>query len=89
MYLEEGALIEEIFLNFNKSTGRYLVNKSIHETRKHKWLDKYTLELKFKVFNNYELERLIMSYGESAKIIEPRHLTEKIKERLLKVFENY
>lgn len=86
---EEGAPIETIVLNFNQLTGRYMVNKSIHETQKHKWLDENTLELKIKVVKNYELERLILSYGESVKVIEPHNLREKIKERLLKGFENY
>jgi predicted DNA-binding transcriptional regulator YafY len=81
--------LQEVILHFNQLTGKYMENKSIHETQKHKWLDANTFELKIKVILNYELERLILSYGESVKVVEPQILKEKIKERLLKGWENY
>jgi predicted DNA-binding transcriptional regulator YafY len=84
-----GATLENVILHFNQLTGKYMENKSIHETQKHKWIDEFTLELKIKVMPNYELERLILSYGESVKVVEPQYLKDKIKERLLKGFENY
>jgi predicted DNA-binding transcriptional regulator YafY len=83
------AVLEDVVLNFNQLTGKYMENKSIHETQKHKWIDEFTLELKIKVMPNYELERLILSYGESVKVIEPQHLKDRIKERLLKGLNNY
>ena len=83
------AVLENVVLHFNQLTGKYMENKSIHETQKHKWIDEFTLELKIKVMPNYELERLILSYGESVKVIEPQYLQDKIKERLLKGLENY
>lgn len=85
----EGAILENVVLHFNQLTGKYMENKSIHETQKHKWIDENTLEVKIKVMVNYELERLILSYGESVRVVEPHHLKEKIKERLLKCVENY
>lgn len=74
--------LEEIVLHFNKLTGKYMENKPIHETQKHKWLNEETLEVKIKIIPNYELERLILSYGESVKIIEPKDLRERIKNRV-------
>lgn len=85
----ENEPIEEVVLHFNQLTGKYMANKSIHETQKHKWIDEITLELKIKVVLNYELERLILSYGESVKVISPIHLQNTIKERLWKGVENY
>lgn len=77
----DGALEEEIVLQFDELTGKYMENKPIHETQKHKWVgDKF--ELKIKLIINYELERLILSYGDCVKVIAPDHLKEKIKERL-------
>lgn len=74
--------LEEIVLQFNQLTGKYMENKPIHETQKHKWQNEETLEVKIKVFPNYELERLILSYGDSVKVIEPKYLREKIKNRI-------
>jgi predicted DNA-binding transcriptional regulator YafY len=85
----EGAVLENVALHFNQLTGRYMENKSIHETQKHKWIDENTLEVKIKVMVNYELERLLLSYGESVTVLEPQHLREKIKKRLLNGLNNY
>lgn len=81
--------IENVVLHFNQLTGKYMENKSIHETQKHKWIDENTLEVKIKVMVNYELERLILSYGESVIVLEPQHLKERIKSRLLNSLNNY
>ena len=85
----EGAELENVVLHFNQLTGRYMENKSIHETQKHKWLDEATLEVKIKVMVNYELERLLLSYGESVTVLEPQNLKERIKSRLLNGLNNY
>jgi predicted DNA-binding transcriptional regulator YafY len=85
----EDAVLENVVLHFNQLTGRYMENKSIHETQKHKWIYENTLEVKIKVMVNYELERLILSYGESVKVIEPQLLKEKIENRLKLGFEQY
>ncbi|EAZ94704.1 hypothetical protein FBBAL38_13000 [Flavobacteria bacterium BAL38] len=74
--------LEEIVLHFNQLTGKYMENKPIHETQKHKWLNEETLEIKIKVIPNYELERLILSYGDSVKVMEPKDLRQRIKNRV-------
>ena len=81
--------IEEVILHFNSLTGRYMENKSIHETQKHKWLDENTFEVRIKVYLNYELERLILSYGDSVKVISPIKLQDIIKQRLKAGFQLY
>ena len=85
----ENAILETVILHFNQLTGKYMENKSIHETQKHKWIDENTLEVKINVMINYELERLILSYGESVKVIEPQLLMKKIQNRLKLGFEQY
>lgn len=81
--------IEEVVLHFNHLTGKYMENKSIHETQKHKWIDENTFEVRIKVYLNYELERLILSYGESVKVLYPIKLKELINERLKKASTLY
>jgi predicted DNA-binding transcriptional regulator YafY len=85
----EGAVLENVILHFNQLTGRYMENKSIHETQRHNWINADVLELKIKVVLNYELERLILSYGDSVTVIEPQHLIDKIKLRVNKTLLNY
>jgi len=81
--------IEEVILHFNQLTGRYMENKSIHETQRHKWIDESTLEVRIKVYLNYELERLILSYGDSVKVIQPQYLIDKIKARVSETLNKY
>jgi len=81
--------IEEVILHFNQLTGMYMENKSIHETQRHKWIDDDAFEVRIKVYLNYELERLILSYGESVKVIQPQQLIEKISLRLAKGSQQY
>lgn len=85
----ENSAIEEVILHFNSLTGKYMENKSLHETQKHKWLDVSTFEVKIKVLLNYELERLILSYGDSVKVIAPSILSEKIQQRLTYSLKQY
>ncbi len=74
---------KEIVFHFNQLTGKYMESKPIHETQKHKWIDDNILEVKISVIINYELERLILSYGESIKVISPQSSKEKLKLRIV------
>ena len=76
------AAIENVVLHFNQLTGKYMESKSMHETQKHKWIDENTLEVRIKVYLNYELERFVLSYGESVKVIQPINLKNRIIERI-------
>ena len=85
----EGAVLETVILHFKQLTGRYMENKSIHETQKHRWLDADTLEVQIKVIVNYELERLILGYAGSVRVEKPQHLQDTIKTRLMEGLNNY
>ena len=76
------ANLEEIILHFYGITGRYVENKPIHGSQKSKWLDNNTLEVKLCLIINYELERLILSYGPSTKVISPLKLYQSVCEKL-------
>jgi hypothetical protein len=45
-------------------------------------MNQETLSVTLKVFINYELERTILSYSDSVRIISPRSLQVKIYEKL-------
>lgn len=85
----EKGKTEKIVLHFFGKTGKYMDSKPLHGSQKAKWIDKTTLEVSLQVMINYELERLILSYGESVKVISPNKLEESIKLRLSSAFKNY
>jgi predicted DNA-binding transcriptional regulator YafY len=76
-----GRQPETIRLNFYGLTGKYIESKPLHGSQKHKWIDDATLEVTLQVIINYELERLIISYGETVKVHQPKSLAHTIRDR--------
>ena len=72
---------EEIHLLFSKRQAPYIITKPIHETQKHYELEDGLL-VKIKVIPNFDLEQLILSFGEGVKVLLPIHLKEKISARI-------
>ena len=64
------------------ATGHYIESNTIHPYQKNKWLNTDTLEVNVDLIVNYELERFILSYTDSVKIINSKWLIDKIKERM-------
>lgn len=85
----ENQPIETVKLLFFGNTGKYVESKPLHGSQKSKWLDENTLEVNIEVIPNFELERLILSFGESVEITKPESLKHKIKSRLNSSFELY
>ncbi len=63
--------------------------KPLHGSQKSKWLDKNTLEVSLKIIINYELERLILSYADSGKVITPKTLAASITNKLKEAYNKY
>jgi predicted DNA-binding transcriptional regulator YafY len=78
---------EEIKLLFSSDIAPYVSTKPLHLSQKTKQLDS-GLEVRIKVIPNFELESLILSFGENVKIIEPEWFKNKIKDRQLKAVEH-
>lgn len=73
---------KKIILHFYGKTGKYMETKPIHGSQKSNWINNDTLELKLNLIINYELERLILSYADTVKVIYPLELEKRIQERL-------
>jgi len=85
----ENAVVENITLHFYGKTGNYMETKPLHGSQKSKWIDSNTLEVRLDVIVNYELERLILSYADSVKVIKPVALNKQITNRLKDAINNY
>lgn len=75
--------IEEIKLLFSSSLAPYITTKPLHATQKEK-LTEDGLEVRINVIPNYELESLILSYGEHVQVLAPGWLASKISARIAK-----
>ncbi len=80
---------EIINLQFYGKTGHYIETKPLHGSQKSNWLDKETLEVRLEVIPNYELERLILSYGESVKVFGPNSFKKVLQERIKASLNHY
>lgn len=60
----------------------YVITKPLHPTQRTTTQDDGTAVLKIQVIPNFELETLILSFGENIQIIEPKEFGEKIKNRV-------
>lgn len=85
----DGQEMEKVVLHFFGRTGKYIETKPLHGSQKSIWIDPETLEVKLEVIPNYELERLILSYAESVKVIAPEFLKEKIMNRHREAIQQY
>ncbi len=71
----------EIKLWFSPSQAPYIVTKPIHPTQKSKNTED-GLEVTIKVVPNYELEKLILSFGETVKVLSPKSFQKTILGRI-------
>ena len=81
--------IEEIELLFTKEQANYIKTKPLHGTQRAKQIDTGELLVKLKLIPNYELEMLLLAFGEKVKVISPRYLESRIKERLNTALKQY
>lgn len=75
--------IQEVVLQFSPELAPYIQTKPIHPTQsKPKFLESGEMVITIKVIPNYELERLILSYGERVKVIAPSSIKNSIQSRV-------
>ena len=67
----------------------YVRTKPLHGTQKKVSEDATGAVITIEVYLNYELEQLILSFGENMEVLEPEWFREKIKMRIGKGLERY
>lgn len=71
------------------SSWPYIKTKPLHGTQRIVEETPEGATISIDVILNYELEQLILSYGEAVKVISPVSFRDKIKQRVEKLMENY
>jgi predicted DNA-binding transcriptional regulator YafY len=82
------APIETIKIKIEETLVPYIKTKPLHPTQAYQQ-ENGMHRITIKVIPNYELESLLLSYGEKIKILEPVSLVEKMKSRIEKMKNNY
>lgn len=82
--------VQNIELRFNRANAPYVLTKPIHNSQKIiKKHDDGSVTIGVELHVNYELERLILGFGESVQVIKPSRLRRRIKSKLKKALDVY
>jgi len=87
--IEDEKNIERITLKVKNTLYPYIQTKPIHGSQKQKELGESHTIITLDIIPNYELESLLLSYGEGIEVISPMSLREKIKNRAESILFNY
>ncbi|MBL7766298.1 MAG: WYL domain-containing protein [Chitinophagaceae bacterium] len=87
--LENNGNIEHIVLRISNTLYPYIQTKPLHGSQKLKGNEKAHTLISLDLIPNYELESLILSYGEGVEVIEPKFLRDRIKNRIKAINKNY
>lgn len=86
----KNSKIEKVVLQFSKDIAPYIKTKPIHPTQsKPVFSENGYMTISIKVIPNYELERLILSFGDKVKIISPDSVKNIIVSRIKNSFNQY
>jgi len=84
----DGTELQEIALKFSPEVAPYVITKPIHPSQKHK-NDPSGLEVRILVFPNFELEKLILLFGDQVRVISPVDFKERISQRIKSASHHY
>ena len=87
--LPKNATLEKIELKVDVDLFPYIKTKPIHGSQKIKEKKESYVVIELKLIPNYELESLILSFGEAMTVLSPQVLREWLKNRIQKNLNNY
>jgi len=85
----EGETVEIRIFITDEEQAAYIRTKPMHQTQKQVKQVEGGFETSIKVIPNYELEKLILSFGERVKVVEPEEFRERISEKVRRMGELY
>ncbi len=87
--VEKDVKPDKILLKISHELFPYIETKPLHGSQKIKVKTNDYVLIEIEVIPNYELESLILSFGEGLEVISPETLRQKIKKRLNLQVEKY
>jgi predicted DNA-binding transcriptional regulator YafY len=80
---------EKVLLSFSPLQGKYIKTVPIHHSQLIVKDTKNELKVSLELVINHELKMQLLSYGENVKVLQPKKLTEEIKESAKKMAKLY
>ncbi|WP_246200065.1 helix-turn-helix transcriptional regulator [Maribacter luteus] len=86
--IKEGR-VETIEMKVSKKLWPYIETKPLHGSQKKKHTDIEYVYMTLEVIPNFELEKLILSYGDDIEVLSPEYFRDKIRFRLIECKKHY
>ena len=80
---------EKVLLSFSPLQGKYVKTVPIHHSQEIVKDSKNELKVSLELVINHELKMQLLSYGENVKVLQPKKLTEEIKDSAKKMAKLY
>jgi len=87
--VDKDGSTEKIELKISNNLYPYIRTKPLHGSQKQKGITETYTTIELELIPNYELESLILSFGEGIEVVSPKTLRERIKSRLELTTKNY
>ncbi len=87
--LNNEEVVQNIVLKVSNALFPYIQTKPIHGSQKVKEQGASHMLITLDLIPNYELETMILSYGEGMELLQPKSLRDKIKKRVELLNKNY
>ncbi len=82
--------LQNIKLSVDKHNAPYVLTKPFHQSQEVlETKEDGSIVINIKVHLNYELERLILGFGDSIEVMKPKNLRNRIKKKLTNAIANY
>lgn len=82
--------IQEIILKLDRYNAPYVLTKPFHHSQKVvEELPEGEVIISLQLHINFELERLILGFGEGIEVLKPRRLRNRIQQKLARALERY
>ena len=79
----------EIHIFVAKSDAPYVITKPLHPSQKVLETSSEGIKIAITVQQNFELERVILGFGENMEVLKPARLRQRIKEKLQQAVKHY
>lgn len=83
------AQVEKIRIRVGNNSLPYITTKPLHGSQRIISTSEDSTIIQIEVIPNYELEQLLLYYGESVTVVSPIAFKEKMRNRIKKMAENY
>jgi predicted DNA-binding transcriptional regulator YafY len=85
--IPDGSKPEEVEILVTPEQANYIITKPLHPSQKRSHSN--NLLFSYRLIINYELESLLLSFGEKVTVLAPQSLKEKVARRVALLKENY